>query len=78
MALWDELDVVLPPLDCVCNARAVAVSREEQQRLVKFLEGLNENYEAIIDQVMMLDPLPDRNTETCPSQSSPTCRVVLD
>lgn len=45
VALWDELDAMLPPLECVCNARGVAVTREEQQRLVKFLDGLNESYE---------------------------------
>lgn len=59
VALWDELDAVLPPLDCMCNARGVAIVREEQQRLMKFLEGLNESYESVIDQIMMLDPLPD-------------------
>lgn len=59
VSLWDELDVILPPLDCVCNARGATVVREEQQRLMKFLEGLNDSYESVIDQIMMLDPLPD-------------------
>lgn len=59
VALWDKLDAVLLPLECVCHARGTIVNREEQQRLIKFLEGLNDNYEAVCDQSMMLDSLPD-------------------
>lgn len=53
VALWDELDDVLPPLECVYNARSATVGREEQQRLMKFLEGLNECYETVYVQIMM-------------------------
>lgn len=59
VSLWDELDAIIPPLDCICNARGATVVKEEQQRLVKFLERLNDSYEYVIDQIMMLDPLPD-------------------
>lgn len=30
-ALWDELDMVLPPLDCICDAR-VRLSRRERKK----------------------------------------------
>lgn len=57
-ALWDELDMLLPPLDCNCHARKQAVKKEEQQKLVKFLHGLNVMYERARSQILLLEPLP--------------------
>lgn len=39
-AMWDELDMILPPLECSCSARKKAEQREEKQKLVKFLHAL--------------------------------------
>lgn len=50
---------MLPPLECTCNTRGTAVAKEEKQRLVKFLEGLNESYKSVYDKIMMFQPLPD-------------------
>lgn len=55
--LWDELDMILPPLDCNCIARKKADKREEQQRLMKFLHGLNYNFEQARSQILLLEPL---------------------
>lgn len=57
-ALWNELDMILPPLNCMCGARNVAVKREENQKLMQFLNGLNDGYESVRSQVLFLDPLP--------------------
>lgn len=40
-SLWDEIDMLLPPLDCVCHAKMKSIQREENHRLVAFLVGLN-------------------------------------
>ncbi|XP_057803812.1 uncharacterized protein LOC131019143 [Salvia miltiorrhiza] len=61
-ALWDEyLDMLLPPLTCVCGTRAAGVSREENQRLMQFLLGLNDSFESARSQILFLDPLPSVN-----------------
>lgn len=41
-ALWDEMGMLLSPLDCVCLAKGKSNDREEQLKLVKFLIGLND------------------------------------
>lgn len=58
-ALWDELDMLLPPLNCTCKARKKADRREEQQKMLKFLHGLNSMFERARSQILLLDPLPD-------------------
>lgn len=45
-AFWDEIDMLLPHLDCICATRNKTIQRQEQMRLVAFLIGLNEMYEA--------------------------------
>lgn len=49
-ALWNELDLLLPPMDCVCRAKWAYSVREEQQRLVQFLEGLDNYFEQVRQQ----------------------------
>lgn len=56
--LWDEIDMVLPPVDCVCHARTVLERREEERRLVQFLLGLNDSYEQARSQILLMEPLP--------------------
>lgn len=58
-ALWDELNLLLPPLECSCNDRRKAEKREEQQRMIKFLHGLNNIYDRARSQILLLDLLPD-------------------
>lgn len=50
--------MLLPPLDCICLARDASLRREQQQRLVYFLFGLNDSFETTRSQILMLDPLP--------------------
>lgn len=58
VALWDELDMLLRPLECDCHTRKKILKREEQQRLMKFLHGLNSVYEQSRSQILLLEPLP--------------------
>lgn len=43
--LWDELDMVLPPLGCICDARIRSSEREQEIRLRQFLVGLHDGFE---------------------------------
>lgn len=56
--LWNEMDMVLPLVECVCDARAILDKREEDRRLVQFLLGLNDEFEHARSQILMMDPLP--------------------
>ncbi|XP_076904998.1 uncharacterized protein LOC143560607 [Bidens hawaiensis] len=55
---WDELNAInsIPP--CTCGASHVFVKREEDQRLIQFLVGLNPNYDMIRSNILMMQPLP--------------------
>lgn len=57
-AMWDEMDMLLLPLDCVCAARNKTIQRQEHMRLVAFLVGLNEMYEATKTQILLMKPWP--------------------
>lgn len=50
--------MLLPPLDCNCDARDKATQREQQQKLIKFLHGLNNVYERARSQILLLERLP--------------------
>lgn len=51
--LWDELDMLLPSLNCKCSAKKKLERREEQQRMIKFLHGLNVVYERARSQILL-------------------------
>ncbi|BBN67719.1 hypothetical protein Prudu_164S000500 [Prunus dulcis] len=44
---WDELGAYNDTEVCSCGAKKSLAEREEQQRLMQFLMGLNESYAAI-------------------------------
>ena len=43
-ALWDELASYYDPLPCTCGELNDLAKREENERVVQFLMGLNESY----------------------------------
>ncbi|XP_076895723.1 uncharacterized protein LOC143548433 [Bidens hawaiensis] len=55
---WDELNDVntIPP--CTCGAAHAFAKREEDQRLIQFLVGLNPSYDMIRSNILMMQPLP--------------------
>ncbi|KAH6819786.1 hypothetical protein C2S53_010169 [Perilla frutescens var. hirtella] len=56
--LWDELHLLVPCHTCTCGAIDLNKHNEESERLMQFLMGLNDSYEAIRNQILILDPLP--------------------
>ncbi|KAJ8771285.1 hypothetical protein K2173_026462 [Erythroxylum novogranatense] len=55
---WDDLASLDPAPTCTCDAAKAIMSKENTHRLVQFLMGLNEEYEHVVNQLMLMDPLP--------------------
>ena len=58
-ALWDELASYHDPLPCKCGGLKALAEREEKERVMQFLMGLNESYATICGSILMMSPLPD-------------------
>ncbi|KAL0318750.1 UNVERIFIED_CONTAM: hypothetical protein Sangu_2031200 [Sesamum angustifolium] len=64
--LWDELLCLLPPAtctcgNCICGSDRTKVDQAESSQLTQYLMGLNEAYDNIRSQILVLDPLPTVN-----------------
>jgi len=63
--LWDELDDLSEVPICTCAPSCKAIKKTtalaDRQRLMHFLMHLNENYESIRGQILLLDPLSTVN-----------------
>ncbi|XP_028774924.1 uncharacterized protein LOC114731846 [Neltuma alba] len=59
--LWDELDNIRPLKPCSCTSADTALHHREQDRIIRFLKGLNDSYGSIKSQIMLIDPLPSIN-----------------
>ncbi|GAB2275704.1 hypothetical protein Dimus_039146 [Dionaea muscipula] len=57
--LWDELASYFDPITCSCNAAKLLEEREEKEKVMQFLMGLNESYAMIRGSILMMSPLPD-------------------
>lgn len=63
--LWDEIDNYMPLPECKCEVKCtcVALTKVEeyrtQDRVIRFLKGLNEPYVAVKSQIMLMKPLHD-------------------
>ncbi|XP_061349670.1 putative pumilio homolog 8, chloroplastic [Gastrolobium bilobum] len=66
-SLWDEFDSLQPMPECqcqpACSCGGVLLNqiknRQERDRVIRFLKGLNqEQFSHVCSQVMMIDPLP--------------------
>lgn len=55
---WDELNALTLIPQCSCGASHLLAKREEDQRLVQFLMGLNSSYDSIRGNILMMKPLP--------------------
>jgi len=57
-SLWDELDDLdeVPP--CTCNSVEKLLKREQNQKLLQFLMGLNDDYNSVRGNILMMNPLP--------------------
>ncbi|XP_060216358.1 uncharacterized protein LOC132643855 [Lycium barbarum] len=63
--LWDELDSLNTDnkcsCNCICGGKEKLTKSLENERLIKFLMGLNETYGAARSSIFMIKPLPNRN-----------------
>ncbi|XP_019176614.1 PREDICTED: uncharacterized protein LOC109171951 [Ipomoea nil] len=66
--LWDELSILRPQMNCVCNKKCEYRKKidelneqAEKDRLPIFLIGLHEKYTCARNQIMLMRPLPNVN-----------------
>ncbi|KAL0379085.1 UNVERIFIED_CONTAM: hypothetical protein Sradi_3214000 [Sesamum radiatum] len=64
--LWDEILCLKPPTMCtcglcICGSNKGKAEEIEEDQLIQFLMGLNEPYDHIRSQILVLDPLPTVN-----------------
>ncbi|XP_073112179.1 uncharacterized protein [Elaeis guineensis] len=59
--LWDELSCLMNFSICTCGAAKTVASIENEDRLIQFLMGLNDSYDHVRNQILLLDPLPTVN-----------------
>nr|CAD1842701.1 unnamed protein product [Ananas comosus var. bracteatus] len=57
--LWDELASYHEPPCCTCGGLKALVEREEKERVMQFLMGLNESYATTRGSILMMRPFPD-------------------
>ena len=58
-ALWDELDFYLEPIIYTHKGSKTHASREEKERVMQLVIGLNEPYSTMRGLILMMSPIPD-------------------
>ena len=56
--LWDQLLNFKPFLECSCGAMKILSASHVKAYVMRFLMGLNENFETLRSQILMYDPFP--------------------
>ncbi|KAL4576370.1 hypothetical protein LXL04_012463 [Taraxacum kok-saghyz] len=56
--LWDELNSLSSISTCTCGSAQQVQEEKQNQRLIKFLMGLNGEYGAVRGNILMMKPLP--------------------
>ncbi|KAL2252610.1 UNVERIFIED_CONTAM: hypothetical protein Sindi_0055700 [Sesamum indicum] len=57
--IWDELSYISYTSLCTCGASKDAADSKLTDQLMEFLVGLNEEYDHVRSQILMMDPLPN-------------------
>jgi len=63
--IWDELESYRPDLTCSCNPKCVCdaltsvMERKQQDYIKQILRGLNDQFNIVRSNVLMMDPLPN-------------------
>ena len=57
-SLWDQLDDLDEIPICTCSSADKMLKREQNQKLLQFLMGLNDDYNSIRGNILMMSPLP--------------------
>ncbi|KAL5721828.1 hypothetical protein ACHQM5_005423 [Ranunculus cassubicifolius] len=60
-SLWDELSSLLVHPTCSCDSSKAFQTFQQQAHLTDFLMGLNESYNSIRGEILLMDPLPTVN-----------------
>ncbi|XP_019164275.1 PREDICTED: uncharacterized protein LOC109160431 [Ipomoea nil] len=64
-ALWQQMNALRPLLLCECTPKCSCTlmarmqKEREDDQVIRFLEGLNDEYETIKSGVLIMDPMPD-------------------
>lgn len=56
--LMNELENMEPKNRCICDARYDVTETKERDRMIQFVNGLNDSYEVVKNQILLIDPLP--------------------
>ncbi|XP_035829956.1 uncharacterized protein LOC110864935 [Helianthus annuus] len=59
--IWDELNAISLIPSCTCGSAHLIAKRDEDQRLMQFLMGLNSCYDTVRGNILMMQPLPTIN-----------------
>lgn len=59
--LWDELNFLTPVPECTCGTARTITDALDSNRLIQFLMGLNDTYDSIRGQILLMEPLPNAN-----------------
>lgn len=59
--LWEKYESLVPPPSCSCDKSREFINNLEQQKLMQFLGGLNENYSQSRSQILMMPSIPSVN-----------------
>jgi len=63
--IWDELESYKPYPTCSCNSKCVCdaftsvMERKQQDHVMQFLRGLNDQFSIVRSNVLTMDPLPN-------------------
>ncbi|XP_031263248.1 uncharacterized protein LOC116121427 [Pistacia vera] len=60
-SLWDELEIYEPMPSCSCGAVKTLMEYNHRSRVMQFLMGLHDSFDAIRAQILLYDPLPALN-----------------
>ncbi|XP_017437945.1 uncharacterized protein LOC108343994 [Vigna angularis] len=64
---WEELEFLIPitccscKVPCSCNLSKVSHKYKEMEHVICFLKGLNESYNTVRTQILLMEPLPSIN-----------------
>ncbi|KAL0318781.1 UNVERIFIED_CONTAM: hypothetical protein Sangu_2034300 [Sesamum angustifolium] len=56
--LWDELECIEPTPDYDCSSKRTLANKLASNQLMQFIMGLNDLFDAIRNQILVMDPLP--------------------
>ncbi|XP_050897409.1 uncharacterized protein LOC127104260 [Lathyrus oleraceus] len=56
---WEDLETLRVLPSCTCGAHATIKKQRDMEYVMCFLKGLNENYNTINSQILMIESLPD-------------------